>query len=195
MCMMMMMMTMMTTTELTSFTNLILIQVCTVPRAGTRLYIHIYTHIPLKIPLSRFTFVIRTQGCMLLSLAEATCAYRGSNKREEAPLGGRFGGPKRWASFRENDDQHQQIWRMLNGHFGLDDAFSGWTIILWFLVLAGTRQLRGGPRHLQRGDDRSAVRWEILRPHSDVVIENMLLISIYIDYIVYMYVYPFQWIP
>ena len=24
------------------------------------------------------------QGCMLLSLAEATCAYRGSNKREEA---------------------------------------------------------------------------------------------------------------
>ena len=29
------------------------------------------------------------------------------------------------ASFRENDDQHQQIWRMLNGHFGLDDAFSG----------------------------------------------------------------------
>ena len=62
-------------------------------------------------------------------------------------------------------------------------------------MLAGTRQLRGGPRHLQRGDGRSAVRWEILRPHSDVVIENMLLISIYIDYIVYMYVYPFQWIP
>lgn len=24
------------------------------------------------------------QGCMLLCLAEATCAYRGSNKREEA---------------------------------------------------------------------------------------------------------------
>lgn len=28
--------------------------------------------------------LLPSQGCMLLSLAESTCAYRGSNKREEA---------------------------------------------------------------------------------------------------------------
>ena len=41
---------------------------------------------------------------MLLSLAEATCAYRGSNKREEAPVGADLEAPKD-GQFGEDDEQ------------------------------------------------------------------------------------------